>query len=95
MEPRGLLTFAACFALLTGVAFGQVETFDLVTFAPPAGTRSSGDGFVGFTEATPTAFCQMAVYRSAPGSGDAARDFGVEWDLLVGKPTAPRRLPAR
>ncbi len=30
-------------------------------------------------------FLQLAVYRSALGSGDAARDFAAEWDELVAK----------
>jgi len=63
----------------------RTETFDLVTFVTPAGQRSSGSDHVGFTETAGNAFLQLAVYRSALGSGDAARDFAAEWDELVAK----------
>ena len=66
-------------------ALARTETFDLVTFATPAGQRSSGSDHVGFTETAGNAFFQLAVYRSAPGSGDAARDFAAEWDEIVAK----------
>jgi|GEM_PF-6802565 len=73
---------------LSGLApdlHAQTETFDLVTFTTPAGQRSSQTDVVGFTDATDTTFCQMAVYRHAAGSGDPARDFAAEWDLLVAR----------
>lgn len=77
---RGLQ--APALALLLCAA-AQAETFDLTTFAPPAGTRSESAESVSFTDATRTTFAVYGVYRSAPGSGDAARDFREEWELLV------------
>jgi hypothetical protein len=78
------LIVAALLALSPG-ATAQTETFDLVTFATPAGQRSGGNDNVGFTETAGNAFLQLAVYRSVAGSGDAARDFAAEWDELVAK----------
>ncbi len=80
-----------CLALALWLAAGwavhaQTESFDLVTFATPVGNRSATADVVGYTDATPTTFCQYAVYRSAPGSGDPARDFAGEWAMLVAGP---------
>jgi hypothetical protein len=74
-------------ALLTLVlaAPARAETFDLVTFTPPAGQRNAQPDSVNFTESAGSAFCQVAVYHSLPGSGDPARDFEAEWDGLVAK----------
>ena len=76
---------AVIFWSLAPAAGVRAETFDLVTFATPAGQRSAGSDNVGFTEVAGNSFCQFAVYRSAPGSGDAARDFEAEWDGLVAR----------
>lgn len=72
--------------LLTGLggsAHTLAETFDLVTFNPPGGQREALPDHVGFTEQAGNAFCQIAVFHSVPGAGDAARDFEAEWDGLV------------
>lgn len=78
----GLTTLAAVFATL-GAA--HAETFDLATFAAPPGARSAQADAVTFTDATPTTFAVYGVYKSAPGSGDPARDFADEWDTLVAR----------
>lgn len=72
-------------AALTLAVAARAETFDLVSFKPPPGTRSAQAGAVGYTDATPTTFAIYGVYRSAAGSGDAARDFADEWALLVAR----------
>ncbi|MCX8005599.1 MAG: hypothetical protein N2688_11710 [Burkholderiaceae bacterium] len=77
--------YVAVPALLCAVVLGtaRAETFDLTTFSPPPGARSETAESVSFTDATPSTFAVYGVYRSARGTGDAARDFREEWDLLV------------
>ncbi|ODU98306.1 MAG: hypothetical protein ABT20_18205 [Rubrivivax sp. SCN 70-15] len=85
MNARTLrrLVAMALVALVPWLA--RAETFDLVSFTPPPGARSTQADAVGFTDATPTTFAIYGVYRSAPGSGDAARDFADEWAMLVAR----------
>jgi hypothetical protein len=59
------------------------ETWDLISFDPPAGRREAGPEALGYTESTPTTFVTYAVYKSARSSGDPARDFQDEWNLLM------------
>jgi hypothetical protein len=63
----------------------RAETWDLISFDPPAGRREAGPEAVGYTDATPTTFVTYAIYRSARSSGDPARDFQDEWKLLMGQ----------
>lgn len=77
---RGLLVL-----LTIGTAAAHAETFDLITFTPPPGTRAVQADAVSFTDATATTFAVYGVYRSAPGSGDPARDFADEWNMLVAR----------
>jgi hypothetical protein len=70
--------------LLCGFA-AQAETWDLISFDPPAGRREAGPEAVGYTDATPTTFVTYAIYKSARSSGDPARDFQDEWQLLMGQ----------
>lgn len=79
-----LLRALAVLAALASVSV-HAETFDLATFAAPPGARSAQTDAVTFTDATPTTFAVYGVYRSAPGSGDPARDFAAEWDMLVAR----------
>jgi len=85
MKQMVCILISGALAILVPAALARTETFDLVTFATPAGQRSSGNDHVGFTETAGNAFLQLAVYRSAAGSGDAARDFAAEWDDLVSR----------
>ena len=70
---------------LVWMSAARAETFDLATFTAPAGTRSMGAEFAGFTDATPTTFAVYGIYKSVRGSGDPARDFVDEWDMLVAR----------
>lgn len=69
---------------LYGIA-AQAETWDVITFDPPAGNRQTVPEVVSFSESTPTTFVTYAVFQSARSSGDPARDFQDEWKLLMGK----------
>lgn len=80
--PLHALVIVALLGLVPA-APALAETFDLVTFTPPAGKRASGSDHVGFTETSGNAFCQVAIYHNVPGAGDPSRDFEAEWDGLV------------
>lgn len=77
--------FLLATALLLSGGAAQAETWDLISFDPPAGQREAGPEAVGYTDATPTTFVTYAVYKSAGSSGDPARDFQDEWKLLMGQ----------
>jgi hypothetical protein len=81
---RALAASATVLVVLAAAATARAETFDLVKFTPPPGQRSAQSDAVGFTDATPTTFAVYGVYKSAPGSGEPARDFADEWGQLVG-----------
>jgi len=65
------------------------ETFDLVSFTPPANwersiVQNDHVAFVGYNPGR-TAFCQLIVYTSRASAGNALRDFEDEWNDLVKK----------
>ena len=66
------------------------ETFDVVTYTPPAGwVREELPGAaVTYTRKDNRngTWGRIAVYKSAAGSGNLQSDFSAEWDALVAKP---------
>jgi hypothetical protein len=84
-KQLGLLLRGLFMLFMIGTAAAHAETFDLFTFTPPPGTRAVQADAVSFTDSTPTSFAVYGVYRSAPSSGDPARDFANEWDMLVAR----------
>jgi hypothetical protein len=71
----------------------QTETFDIATYNPPKGwKRSTGQGYVIFQDGKQTgstgSFCILIVYASRQSSGDADKDFKMEWTDLVEKPNS-------
>lgn len=79
---------ALCVLLLlfaSGGGTAAAESFDLVTFEGPSGSRQAGPEAVGYSESTATTFVTYAVYKSARSSGDPTRDFQDEWNLLMGR----------
>jgi hypothetical protein len=65
----------------------RAETYDVATFAPPAGwTRTEKRDLVVFERRGDAGgSCLAAVYKARAGSGDAERDFREEWDFVVVK----------
>lgn len=64
----------------------QTETFDIVTYRPPAGWKKQLTEYaVSFSKVDNAtgAWCQVAIYRSVAGTGIAADDFSNEWKALV------------
>jgi len=78
------------------------ETFDLVTFTPPAGwkktdTNKNVISYSTTNNATGT-YCQIGIYKSTTSKGSLKADFDSEWQTLIAdfyKPTAkPELAPA-
>ncbi|MBI1424769.1 MAG: hypothetical protein GC149_15090 [Gammaproteobacteria bacterium] len=65
------------------MASAHADTFDLTTFAPPAGSRTEVAQNLTFIESTPTTFVIYGIFKGVPGSGDPAQDFQTEWHDLV------------
>jgi hypothetical protein len=66
----------------------QTQTFDAVSFTPPGGWKADQDrDHITFTIIDNAAgtYVMLAVYNSAPGSGDAEKDFLSEWKDVVEK----------
>jgi hypothetical protein len=72
--------FAASFSL-------PAETFDLLSFTPPAGWEKTvvENDHVLYTSynASRTAFCQLWVYTSLASSGSPQKDFETVWDAVI------------
>lgn len=64
----------------------QTETFDIITYQPPAGWKKQlTDYAVSFSKidnATGT-WCQVGIYKSVASAGIAEKDFSSEWKALV------------
>ena len=72
--------------LLSGLVFGQTETFDIATYtAPKDWKKDANTGVVAYTNVNTTsgAFCILALYACSPSIGDAQKDFDKEWNDRV------------
>lgn len=75
--------------LVSGLVFGQTETFDIVTYTPPKDfKKDSKPGVVNYTHISTTTgtFCVIAIYASTASTGDAEKDFKKDWKDLVATP---------
>ena len=74
--------------LTSQAVFSQSETFDLVTFTPPAGwkkeTNSSAVSYV-ITNQVSRQWCRVTIFKSIGSSGDLNADFDHEWNELITK----------
>jgi len=66
------------------------ETFDVVTYTPPAGwekedLQGQALAFTRKDERSGT-WARIALYKSVKGSGNLQSDFASEWNLLAAKP---------
>jgi hypothetical protein len=67
-------------------AVTQTGTLDLASFTPPAGWKVTQDQTAivyTVTDEAARTYCMLGVYASAPGSGNATRDFAAEWQSIV------------
>ncbi len=83
---RSILLFTCLLALTFG-AFAQTpETYDIATFASPAGwQKQTKEGAVIFTisDSKKGSFAMMTLYRSGVSSGSARGDFDADWRQFI------------
>jgi hypothetical protein len=87
MKKYFILTFWVLIAVVSRTS-GQSETFDIVSFTPPAGwERKQQTSVLLFTKNTenPKAFCEIAIYKSRTGTNDLQIEFVNEWSDLIKK----------
>jgi hypothetical protein len=83
---------------LAPAASPQAATFDIATFTPPGGwQRSDVNGIVQLQSPHAvngrTAYCQIFLFPSHPGSADAAQNFAAEWARLIAQPFGVAAVP--
>jgi hypothetical protein len=82
------LIFALFFVIVINPSdvLAQKETFDLLTFTPPAGwTKTLKSDVVMFMspEKNTGAFCLISIYKSIDGTGNLSTDFSSSWNNLA------------
>jgi hypothetical protein len=90
------LSFVLVLLLASSAVVAQTQTFDAVSFTPPQGWAAAQDrDHVTFTliDSAARTYVMLAVYNSAPESGDAERDFSSEWNEVVGKSFSAESAP--
>jgi hypothetical protein len=92
------ISFNTISLLISLTLFGQTERFDIANFvAPKDWQRLDSNGIIGFfdskTTNSGTRFCQILLYPSHAGTGNAARDFNSEWNNRVVKKTGTKKKP--
>jgi hypothetical protein len=81
--------------IITNHVFSQTEKFDIATFVPPQNwQRLDSNGVIAFhdykTNNNLTSFCQIVLFPSRTGSGNASKDFKQEWSERVTKTTGSK-----
>ena len=74
---------------LSGHAYSQSETFDIVTYTPPKSWKKEvKDGVINYTNVDTNSgrFCVITIYASTTSSGDVKKDFSKSWKELVVDP---------
>jgi hypothetical protein len=84
--------------LLAAALLLQATTFDIATFSvPPGWQRTDQNGIVQLqttkTVGRRTAYCQIFLFPSHPGSADAMQNFGAEWTRLIAQPFGVIAIP--
>jgi hypothetical protein len=85
------IRFLACllFSVITGCAWCQTETFDIIHYTPPKDFKKGGkEGVIMYTNANTATggVCVIAIYASGASDGDEQEDFANEWKNLVVTP---------
>lgn len=87
--------------LITLNCSAQKQTFDLVSYSPPAGwmkqTTAQSIQFVK-EDASKSTYCIITVFKAIPGTADAKANFDVTWETvvkgMVTVSTAPEMQPS-
>jgi hypothetical protein len=90
-----LLPWIVCF--LASTSFAQKQTYDLVSYTPPAGyaneVKENHTSYT-ITNREKKAWCQIFVVKSTTSKGGIEADFESEWQELAVKSYNPSGPPA-
>jgi hypothetical protein len=81
--------------LLTDL-FAQKETFDIITYTPPAGWKKDvTENIINYiiTNKMNNSWCQIGIIKSTISKGNIEKDFESEWQDLVVKNFKPTAIP--
>ncbi len=85
--------------LLPLAAMAQKQTYDIITYTPPAGwKKEAGKNLVVFskTDKVKKTWCQLSLVKSTVSKGSIESDFESEWNVLAAQPysitTAPQTM---
>jgi hypothetical protein len=81
--------------LLTDL-FAQKETFDIITYTPPAGWKKDvTENIINYiiTNKMNNSWCQIGIIKSTISKGNIEKDFESEWQDLVVKNFKPTDAP--
>ena len=92
--------FTFLFAMLISIADlnAQQDTFDIVTYTPPAGyTKEIKKSSVvyTYTDKNDKSWCQIAIYESTKSLGSIEKDFDIEWKELLATPFKITKAPQK
>ncbi len=93
MKKIFLLSFLCVCAL---ASFSQKETFDLVSYSPPAGwSRDATETITSFTimNKKNNGWCRINIVKSTVSKGNIEQDFESEWQNLIVKNYNPAETP--
>lgn len=72
--------------ILTGCLQAQQETYDIVTYTPPARyVKEEKDGCIiyKFTNKKDKTWCQIGIYKNTASKGSVEADFDTEWQDII------------
>jgi hypothetical protein len=84
MKLRILVFLAGSF--ISHISSGQKETYDILSFLPPAGyERQQGKAGIQFTRTTDnkTKYCTITIYVSRASTDNVKQEFIDEWTVLI------------
>lgn len=82
-----LLVFSGLFTL--SVTLAQKQTFDIVTYTPPAGWKKEvKQNTLMYSAKNPKkgSWCQLVIYKNTTSKGSIEKDFESEWEQLAATP---------
>jgi hypothetical protein len=84
------------FSMLLSNVFAQKETFDIITYTPPAGWKKEvTENIIKFiiTNKMNNTWCQIGIIKSTISKGNIEKDFESEWQELVVNNFKPADAP--
>jgi hypothetical protein len=91
-----ILTFLFLFSMFLTNVFAQKETFDIITYSPPAGWKKEvTENIIIYTSINNTnkTWCRIGIVKSTVSKGNIEADFESEWQGLVVKNYKPTDVP--